>query len=84
MLRARQDAGADPDALRHALACAAEGYPFPSNLDLDANVDGLTPRSQAQVVQQGLDDGWSDERLDRELTAYDVRHRTDEIGQGEI
>ena len=26
-----------------------------------------------------LDEGWSDERLDRELTAYDVRHRTDEI-----
>jgi hypothetical protein len=31
------------------------------------------------VVQQGLDDGWSDDRLDQELTAYDVRHRTAEI-----
>jgi ectoine hydroxylase-related dioxygenase (phytanoyl-CoA dioxygenase family) len=79
VLQDRQAAGVDPRELADALACAAEGYPFPSNLDLDANVDGLTPLSQAQVVQQGLDEAWSDERLDRELTAYDVRHRTDEI-----
>jgi hypothetical protein len=79
VLAARRDAGVEAKSLSHALACAAEGYPFPSNLDLDANVDGLTPLSQAQVVQQGLDEGWSDERLDQELTAYDVRHRTDEI-----
>ena len=79
VLKARRDAGVEAESLSRALACAAEGYPFPSNLDLDANVDGLTPLSQAQVVQQGLDEGWSDERLGRELTAYDVRHRTDEI-----
>jgi hypothetical protein len=30
-------------------------------------------------VQRAVDEAWSDERLDRELTAYDVRHRTDEI-----
>ena len=79
VLQDRQASGVDRRRLADALACAAEGYPFPSNLDLDANVDGLTPLSQAQVVQQGLDEGWSDERLDRELTAYDMRHRTDEI-----
>jgi ectoine hydroxylase-related dioxygenase (phytanoyl-CoA dioxygenase family) len=79
VLRARREAGVDHATLADALACAAEGYPFPSNLDLDANVDGLTPRSQAQLVQRALDEGWSDERLDQELTAYDVRHRTEEI-----
>ncbi len=79
VLKARREAGVDHATLADALACAAEGYPFPSNLDLDANVDGLTPRSQAQLVQQGLDEGWSDERLDQELAAYDVRHRTEEI-----
>jgi ectoine hydroxylase-related dioxygenase (phytanoyl-CoA dioxygenase family) len=84
VLTARRAAGVDAAVLTDALACAAEGYPFPSNLDLDANVDGLTPLSQAQLVQQALDAGWSDERLDQELSAYDVRHRTDEIGQGEI
>lgn len=79
VLKARRDAGVTAHSLVNALACAAEGYPFPSNLDLDSNVGGLTPLSQAQIVQQGLDEGWSDERLDNELTAYDGRHRTDEI-----
>ena len=79
VLKARRDAGVSEESLAAALACAAEGYPFPSNLDLDSNVDGLTPLSQAQLVQTAVDEGWSDERLDHELTAYDVRHRTDEI-----
>lgn len=79
VLRSRRDAGASGEALTAALACAAEGYPFPTNLDLDSNVDGLAPLSQAQLVQTAVDEGWSDDRLDRELTAYDVRHRTDEI-----
>jgi ectoine hydroxylase-related dioxygenase (phytanoyl-CoA dioxygenase family) len=79
VLQDRQAAGVDPRELADALACAAEGYPFPSNLDLDANVDGLTPLSQAQVVQRAVDEDWTLDRLDRELTAYDVRHRTDEI-----
>ena len=79
VLQDRRAAGVDPAVLANALACAAEGYPFPSNLDLDANVDGLTPLSQAQVVQQGLDEDWTGERLAQELTAYDVRHRTDDI-----
>ncbi|HEU5485928.1 MAG TPA: phytanoyl-CoA dioxygenase family protein, partial [Microlunatus sp.] len=79
VLKARRDAGVDATSLADALACAAEGYPFPSNLDLDANVDGLTPLSQAQVVQNALAEGWSSERLDGVLTAYDTRHATDEI-----
>lgn len=79
VLKARKDAGVEPASLANALACAAEGYPFPSNLDLDSNVNGLTPLSQAEVVQTALDEGWSDERLDTELTGYDFRHRTDEI-----
>lgn len=79
VLQDRQASGVDRRRLADALACAAEGYPFPSNLDLDANVDGLTPLSQAQVVQRAVDEDWSPDRLDQELTAYDVRHRTDEI-----
>ena len=79
VLKARRDAGVESASLANALACAAEGYPFPSNLDLDSNVNGLTPLSQAEVVQTALDEGWSDERLDTELIAYDIRHRTDEI-----
>jgi ectoine hydroxylase-related dioxygenase (phytanoyl-CoA dioxygenase family) len=79
VLRARKDAGVDAASLANALACAAEGYPFPSNLDLDSNVNGLAPLSQADVVQTALDEGWSDQRLADELAGYDMRHRTAEI-----
>ena len=75
-LRARQAAGMSAPLLANALACAAEGYPFPTNLDRDPNVGGLTPMSQAELVQQALAEGWSGERLAAELDAYAGRHRS--------
>lgn len=79
VLQARRTAGVDPAKLSAALACAAEGYPFPTNLDLDANVGGLTPLSQAQLVQAALDADTDPESLTETLAAYDLRHRTEEI-----
>ena len=79
VLRARQAAGVEPGRLANALACAAEGYPFPSNLDLDTNVGGLTPPPQSELVAEALREDWTPERLDAALEAYAVRHRTDEI-----
>ena len=79
VLRGRREAGVDAGQLANAIACAAEGYPFPTNLDLDSNVDGLTPRSQAQLVQLALNEGWHPERLSEELAAYDLRRATTEI-----
>ena len=78
-LQARRAQGVDPAALDHAIAAASEGYPFPSNLDLDENVGGLTPLAQAAFVRQALAEGWSSERLGSVLDDYDSRHRTDEI-----
>ncbi len=75
-LRARAAAGADRAALVNALTCAADGYPFPTNLDLDPNVDGLTPRSQLDLVHRALDEGWDDARAAAELDAYAARHRS--------
>ena len=48
-------------------------------LDLDANVNGLTPRSQAEIVTQALADDVEPDALDETLDTYDVRHHTDEI-----
>src|SRR4051794_3411880 len=41
----RQAAATPADEVGHALAAAAEGYPFPTNLDLDQPVGGMTPAS---------------------------------------
>ena len=78
-LRARLAHGVAPTSLDNAIACAAEGYPFPSNLDLDENVDGLTPLAQAAIMRQALAQGWHPDQFADALDAYAVRHRTDEI-----
>ncbi len=76
-LRQRLAADADAALVANAVASSAEGYPFPTNLDLDANVNGLTPLSQAEIVHQALAEGWTPEQLDAAVDAYDGRRRTD-------
>jgi ectoine hydroxylase-related dioxygenase (phytanoyl-CoA dioxygenase family) len=79
VLRARRSAGVDRASLDNAVASAAEGYPFPSNLDLDENVGGLTPLAQSALLQQALAEDWDAEKVSTALDAYATRHRTDEI-----
>jgi ectoine hydroxylase-related dioxygenase (phytanoyl-CoA dioxygenase family) len=76
-LLARKAAGADAAFLANALTCAADGYPFPTNLDRDPNVGGLTPLSQIELVHQALVENWDADRVAAELDAYAARHRSD-------
>ena len=75
-LRARRAAGAGARALANAVTCAADGYPFPTNLDLDPNVDGLTPLSQAELLHRALAEDWDAARTEAELAAHAARRRT--------
>jgi ectoine hydroxylase-related dioxygenase (phytanoyl-CoA dioxygenase family) len=79
VLRARRSAGVDPVSLTHTISCAAEGYPFPSNLDLDENVGGLTPLAQTALLQRALAEDWDADQVSEALDLYATRHRTDEI-----
>jgi ectoine hydroxylase-related dioxygenase (phytanoyl-CoA dioxygenase family) len=79
VLRDRRADGADPASIANALAAAAEGYPFPTNLDRDANVGGLTPLSQAEQVAAALADDAAPEVLAETLAAYEHRHATDGV-----
>ena len=63
----------NPDA---AIAASAEGYAFPTNLDRDAAVDGLTPPSQADLVRQALAEGWDEPRFRAALDANTWLHAT--------
>ena len=65
-----------PDALANAVAAAAEGYPFPTSLDLDQPVGGMTPASQAELVAQALASGTSTEALGAVLDGYAARRTT--------
>ncbi|MCB1441003.1 MAG: phytanoyl-CoA dioxygenase family protein, partial [Nitratireductor sp.] len=41
-----------------AISACAEGYSFPTNLDLDPPVGGLAPRTQNQLFHQALSENW--------------------------
>ncbi|MGO1165056.1 MAG: phytanoyl-CoA dioxygenase family protein [Janibacter sp.] len=59
-----------------AVAAAAEGYAFPTNLDLDQPVDGMSPPTQADIVRQALEEGAPPAELETRLTAYAAARRT--------
>jgi ectoine hydroxylase-related dioxygenase (phytanoyl-CoA dioxygenase family) len=64
------------EGLAAAVAASAEGYPFPTNLDLDQPVDGLTPMSQAELVHRALAEGWEPAALTSALGDYAARRST--------
>lgn len=65
------DAGAD-----RVIAASAEGYPFPTNLDLDPPIGGLAPASQADHVRNALQSGQSLDELAETLADYEQRRVT--------
>ena len=66
----RAAGGLDDGAVANVVAACAEGYAFPTDLDRDQPVDGLSPPSQADIVRQALGEGWSPDRLRVELAAH--------------
>ncbi|PJE94894.1 phytanoyl-CoA dioxygenase [Streptomyces carminius] len=68
LLRRRAE-GAPERWLRNVVAACAEGYSFPTNLDLDAPVGGLAPPAPAELVWRALERGASPGELRRELRA---------------
>jgi ectoine hydroxylase-related dioxygenase (phytanoyl-CoA dioxygenase family) len=75
-LRTMRDAGAAPSMIANAIAACAEGYAFPTNLDLDQPVDGLAPPTQAQILAQAVAQDWSQRRLETELDGWSARRRS--------
>jgi len=47
-------AGMRPREVANVVAASAEGYAFPTNLDRDQPVDGMSPRTQAELVTDAL------------------------------
>ncbi|MFF1743942.1 phytanoyl-CoA dioxygenase family protein [Streptomyces mirabilis] len=75
VLLRRKSEGVSEDWLRRVIAATAEGYPFPTNLDLDPPVDGLAPPSQADTLRQSVAEDWDPERLRQELQAAAKRRQ---------
>jgi hypothetical protein len=78
-LLAMKQRGAPDDAVQNAVAAAAEGYAFPTNLDRDQPVGGLPPQTQAELVWRAVTENWEAAALGDELAAYADRRRTEEV-----
>jgi ectoine hydroxylase-related dioxygenase (phytanoyl-CoA dioxygenase family) len=53
-LVAARAAGMPRREVANVVAASAEGYAFPTNLDRDQPVDGMSPRTQAELVTEAL------------------------------
>ncbi|WP_030380226.1 MULTISPECIES: phytanoyl-CoA dioxygenase family protein [unclassified Streptomyces] len=76
VLLRRKAGGAGEEWLDRVVAACAEGYPFPTDLDLDPPVDGLAPPSQADLVRRAVREEWPAEALREALTAAAGRRRS--------
>lgn len=61
--------------LRASLACCAEGYPFPTNLDTDPPVGGLAPESQLAFFQRALAEGLSHDDFNAHLDGITAKQQ---------
>jgi ectoine hydroxylase-related dioxygenase (phytanoyl-CoA dioxygenase family) len=80
VLRKRKAQGAAQAWLDNVVAACAEGYPFPTNLDLDPPVDGLAPAAQAETMRRALREERTQDALRRELRAGSERRETTSTG----
>jgi ectoine hydroxylase-related dioxygenase (phytanoyl-CoA dioxygenase family) len=69
-------ARADDPRAELALRSAAEGYPFPTNLDRDPPVGGLAPASQADIVRRALAERRTPEEFADALKDHATRRET--------
>jgi ectoine hydroxylase-related dioxygenase (phytanoyl-CoA dioxygenase family) len=75
-LTAMRDAGTAPEMIANVIAACAEGYAFPTNLDLDPPVGGLAPPAQADILGRAVAEDWPQHRLEAELAAWAARRQT--------
>jgi len=75
VLLERKRAGADEEWLGNVVAACAEGYPFPTNLDLDVPLDGRAPGTPAETLWRALREEWAPQVLEEEIIAAAGRRR---------
>ncbi len=65
------------EAMETVVTAAADGYPFPTNMDRDRpSFDSRTPESQAGLVRRALAESWEASRLGTALAELRERRRS--------
>ena len=62
--------------LNNAIHACAEGYSFPTNLDLDPPIGGLAPKSQSQIMQEALEQNLSTAQFTEILDQLHARQQS--------
>jgi ectoine hydroxylase-related dioxygenase (phytanoyl-CoA dioxygenase family) len=62
--------------LSNVIAASAEGYPFPTNLDLNPPIGGMAPKTQADFLRDALANGQSPEDFFATLAALDAKNQS--------
>jgi ectoine hydroxylase-related dioxygenase (phytanoyl-CoA dioxygenase family) len=75
-LLARKSAGMPPARVGDVVAASAEGYAFPTNLDRDQPVNGMSPPTQADLVRRALGEAITPEELSDRLAAQELLSRS--------
>ncbi|MEP1200027.1 phytanoyl-CoA dioxygenase family protein [Tateyamaria sp.] len=70
---ALRDLGLTGLARTAAIGAAAEGYPFPTNLDTDPPIGGLASESQAELLARAVDKGMSEAEFETALVENHTR-----------
>ncbi len=68
--------GVSAAAIGNVIAACAEGYPFPTDLDLDQPVHGLAPPTQADILGRAVAESWSRQQLETQLGVWGTRRQT--------
>ncbi len=76
LARAQADKSLSARAIRNVIHASAEGYSFPTNLDNDPPIGGLAPKTQAQLMQEGLAAGTSEAELSDQLEQLRLRQQS--------
>ncbi|MGB1387190.1 MAG: phytanoyl-CoA dioxygenase family protein, partial [Ilumatobacteraceae bacterium] len=75
-LRDRVEAGLEGNALRCVATALADGYAFPTNLDNDPPIGGLTPPSHLDILLDSLNEGVTVADFCQQLDALVARRRS--------
>ena len=62
--------------LNNAIHACAEGYSFPTNLDLDPPIGGLAPKSQSQIMKEALEQNLSTAQFTEMLDQLHARQQS--------
>jgi ectoine hydroxylase-related dioxygenase (phytanoyl-CoA dioxygenase family) len=75
-LLSRRAAGMPPARVGDVVAASAEGYAFPTNLDRDQPVNGMSPPTQADLLRRALGEAVTPEELRVRLEAHEHLSRS--------